>query len=235
MISTSFLLTPGIGMREILQQAFAVLDDHPEFILPEGIQELPIAQRFLERQRYGLRQQKLIAEWADEEGLWWNTYTDKSGREYDSLENLLETEYIPSLFSGSEANVYMVPDGNYLLKAISLLHEDDNVQMMLERISLYNTYFPATALDILGFGEDCLGKFRVIVKQRFLAGKEPSVDEIVEYAQGLGLTHIDAWWHSPNEVFRITDLTPLNIIKIGDGQLYPIDIDMELLDRENRG
>ena len=121
------------------------------------------------------------------------------------------------------------------MKAISLLHEDDNVQMMLERISLYNTYFPATALDILGFGEDCLGKFRVIVKQRFLAGKEPSVDEIVEYAQGLGLTHIDAWWHSPNEVFRITDLTPLNIIKIGGGQLYPIDIDMELLDKENRG
>ena len=213
----------------VLSQAKDILESRPDLLLPEGARSLPAAERFLERQRFGLMQQKLIAEWADEECLWLNSYTDDSGREYGSLEAMLEAEYIPSLFSGSEANVYMDKGGDWLIKAISLLHEDDNPQMMFERIALYNNYFPATALEVLGFGRDNLGQFRTIVKQRFLSGKDPSEDEIIEYAKGLGFTKEGGWWHSPGNIFRMTDLTPLNLIKVGDGQLYPIDVDMELL------
>ena len=213
----------------VLSQAKDILESRPDLLLPEGVRSLPAAERFLERQRLGLMQQKLIAEWADEECLWLNNYTDDSGREYGSLEAMLEAEYIPSLFSGSEANVYMDKGGDWLIKAISLLHEDDNPQMMFERIALYNNYFPATALEVLGFGRDNLGQFRTIVKQRFLSGKDPSEDEIINYAESLGFSKEASWWHSPGNDFRMTDLTPLNIIKVGDGQLYPIDVDMELL------
>jgi len=127
----------------------------------------------------------------------------------------------------------MQSEGDYLIKSISLLHVDDNPLMLFDRFSLYNKYFPATALEIIGFGRDCMGKFRTIVKQRFLTGKEPSVEEIISYAEELGLTNEGGWWYSPEESFRLSDFTPLNLIKVADGQLYPIDCDMEFLNQRN--
>jgi len=67
-------------MEDILSQAYSILNSYPEVLIEDSLLRLPFARRFLELQRLGEMQEKIISEWAEEEGLWFNTYTDDSGK-----------------------------------------------------------------------------------------------------------------------------------------------------------
>jgi hypothetical protein len=188
-----------------------------------------LVERVIEREQEGPAQEQIVEAWAKESGLWMNDYTDSHGHDYESLEELLRTEYKRSLYGGSEAEVYWDNDGKTVVKSISLSHADDNPQMLLDRILLDNAYFPAIALEVIGFGRDGLGHFKVMAKQHFVKGTYATKDEIRAYANSIGLKVGGGWWYSPDGRFRVTDLSSLNIMKTDIGELAVFDCDFEML------
>lgn len=187
----------------------------------------------LNRFRQGQQQEVILEQWAKEYGIWFNDYTDDKGKPFGTLEKTLESDYILTDKGQTESVIYIDQDGN-LVKSISLSHSDDNPQMLLDRIVLHNTYSPATELEVIGFGRDNLGHFRVIAKQKFVEGTMPSFEEIDQYATNLGLQKIGGFWYSPDKHFRVTDLTEYNVIKeAGSGELAIIDADFELIDKSS--
>jgi hypothetical protein len=213
--------------NEILIEASAILAVNQKYDI-NGMKK-SLVERVMDRELQGPMQEKILESWAKKECLWMNDYMDNRCHKYKSLENLLQTEYKPSMYGGSEADVYWGDDGNSVIKAISLSHADNNPQMLLDRIMLDNAYFPAIAMEIIGFGRDVLGHFKVIIKQHFVKGTYPTKEEIRRYASLIGLTINGGWWYSPDRRFRVTDLSSLNIMKTDIGELAVFDCDFEML------
>jgi len=190
-------------------------------------------EHFQLRQSEGKKQEAVIESWAKEEGIWFNDYTDKKAKPYSSLESMLSSEYEES-YGGSESLVYIDREHKEIIKAVSLLHSDDNPQIALDRIVLHNQLFPNTAYSVIGFGRDSLGQFRVIVKQKFIQGENTSVEEISKFAETIGLKEEQGWWYSSDDLFRITDLSPLNVLTDVNGKLQVIDCDIELISQSSQ-
>lgn len=130
------------------------------------------------------RAEQQIESWAKENGLWYNDYQEsKDG----SLENVIESD--GSIFSdksGSESLVYWMKDGT-TVKAIGTSHYEGNLQQLFDKIILHNSMFPETTYNVLGFGKDREGMFRIIVKQPFIRGTRPSTEEILSFIKQLGI------------------------------------------------
>lgn len=219
----------GAKITGVLAQAETLVSGGPQSTSSEGFGDK--AKLFKARQAEGKIQEQIIESWAKKEGLWLNDYTDKNAKPYASLEKVLSSEYEES-YGGSEALIYQDKEHQEVVKAISLLHNDDNVQMALDRIVLHNTIFPSTSYTIIGFGRDSLGHFRIIAKQKFIQGESTEASEINGFVKNFGLEEKDGWFYTQNEMFRITDLSPLNVLKDENGELQVIDCDIELKNKE---
>ncbi|MDY4555195.1 MAG: hypothetical protein SO468_03300, partial [Prevotella sp.] len=65
---------------------------------------------------------------------------------------------------GGEANVY--DHGNFLVKSIGLDYFIQPI-LALDRITLHNTYFSETSMQVLGFGRDSNDEFKIIMQIKF--------------------------------------------------------------------
>lgn len=79
------------------------------------------------------------------------------------------------LTEGGEAHVYK--HGDSLVKSIGLDYFIEPV-LALDRISLHNTYFPETFMNVLGYGRSREGDFFVVVEQSFIQGSRMTNNEI---------------------------------------------------------
>ena len=154
-------------------------------------------------------QEQQIESWAKEEGLWYNNYIEaKDG----SLESVIEADGGKfSDKSGSETLVYWTKEG--VTKAIDASHYNGNLQGLLDKIVLHNSIFPETTYEVIGFGRDRGRTFRVIAKQKFIEGEEPTIENIQNLADKLGLTKQGGWYYTKDSK-GIADLNPKNIIKV---------------------
>ena len=170
-------------------------------------------------------QEQQVESWAKANNLWYNNYQEsKDG----SLESVIETEGgLLSNNSGSEAMMFYTknPFEEGIIKAISTDHYN-NLQGLLDKIILHNSIFPETAYTVLGFGKDKGGVFRIIVRQKFVRGTEPSVKEINKFVEKLGLEKKGGWYYTKDGK-KLTDLNPKNIIKAPDGTMLVINCDIE--------
>lgn len=139
------------------------------------------------------KQEQQVEAWAKENGLWYNNYQEsKDG----SLESVIESDGgVFSDKSGSESLVYWMPDGT-AAKAIDASHYEGDLQGLFDKIMLHNSMFPETLYTVLGFGKDRGGTFRIIVKQKFIEGKKPTVDDILDFVDSMGLTKNKGWYKS---------------------------------------
>ena len=94
-----------------------------------------------------------LKKWAEEQGCWYN---DRSqfGEFFDR---------------GSENEVYLSPDGMYIIKLNDFRYSDDNLNSFFERIKAHNNYFPDCKYDMIGFAENQDGKVCAILIQPFIA------------------------------------------------------------------
>jgi len=56
--------------------------------------------------------------------------------------------------------------------------------------------FPETSYEVVGFGRDRQGIFRVITKQKFVEGKETSVEDLDKLSKQLNLEKKGVWYYT---------------------------------------
>ncbi len=120
--------------------------------------------------------------------------------------------------------VYWTKDG--VTKAIDASHYPNGPQGLIDKIILHNSLFPETAYETVGFGKDRGGSFRVIVKQKFVAGKPASTESINNFAKNSGFEKKQGWYYTKDGK-RISDLNSKNVVETSDGNLAVIDCDVE--------
>ena len=92
--------------------------------------------------------------------------------------------------------------------------------------------FPETSYEVIGFGRDRQGIFRVITKQKFVEGEETSVEDLDKLSKQLNLEKKGSWYYTKDGK-RISDLNPKNVLKvpaINDTEediFFVIDCDIE--------
>ena len=170
----------------------------------------------------GKEQEKVIEAWAKASDLWLNDYEDTEGNKATTLESLLDSQW-PYFAQGSEATVYSY-DETQVLKSINLSHSNDNVAKVLDKIALFNQQFPESALNIVGFGRDELGHFRIIALQDFVEGEELSDEDLQEFTDKYKATSDGKLKTKDNDVI-LSDLGHYNILKDKNGVYHVIDAD----------
>ena len=170
---------------------------------------------FKREQQCGEAQAERIEQWAKKTGCW-----------------IADTDFaIPKLLGeeiaqGGEAHVY--DNGISLVKVIGL---DYFVQpiLALDRITLHNAYFPATRMNVLGFGRDSGGMFKVIVEQPFIQGCRMSDNEIAEYTFKLGykLVNPKNWTFATDRIY-LSDMHDENVICSNKGNVFVVDCDIRI-------
>lgn len=99
----------------------------------------------------------------------------------------------------------------------------------LDRISLHNAYFPETKLEVIGFGKNADGDFKIIVEQPFIEGFQLTEDEIVQFVESLGfkLRNPRNWTYATPEIY-LSDMHDENLIKSKNGNIFVIDCDIRI-------
>lgn len=165
--------------------------------------------------KQGKEQAKRIESWAKRVGIW-----------IDDVDTVLSNSFGHEISEGGEAKVY--DNGVKLIKSIGL---DYYIlpTFALDRISLHNAYFPETFLEIIGFGKDIDGNFKIIVEQPFIKGSSMTEREIQEFAENLGFKLMNArnWTYATPQIY-LSDLHDENLIKSESGNVFVIDCDIRI-------
>jgi hypothetical protein len=127
---------------------------------------------------------------------------------------------------GGEAIVY--DHGATLVKSIGLDYFIQPI-LALDRISLHNTYFPETALKVLGFGRTADGDFKIVAEQPFIEGTHMSDEEIALFAEHIGFKLINPrnWTFATSEIY-LSDLHDENVIRSKEGNIFVVDCDIRI-------
>lgn len=163
----------------------------------------------------GAQQAALIERWARNSGMW-----------IENLDQTLISNMGNEIAEGGEAKVY--DSGSYLVKSIGLDYFILPIHA-LDRISLHNAYFPETKMEVIGFGRDSRGDFRILVSQPFIEGIRMTDKEIEEYLHKMGfkLQNPRNWTYITPEIY-LSDMHDENVIKDYNGTVYVLDCDIRL-------
>jgi len=167
-----------------------------------------------ERQR-AAQQEATIEQWAKAVGCW-----------TEQVDESLHRSFGDEIAEGGEAIVY--DHGATLVKSIGL---DYFIQPIfaLDRIALHNAYFPETRLNVLGFGRNLKGEFKIICEQAFVAGSHISDEEIAEYMRCMGfeLKNPRNWTYTTPEIY-LSDMHDENVIRSLTGAICVVDCDIRI-------
>ena len=153
------------------------------------------------------RSEEALEAYARSEGIW-----------FDDLDN----EY-PQIAEGFEAIVYADSNPDFVLKSARFA-DSAPLQTLDDRISLFNTIFPETAYELVGFTRDAKGDFRFVLRQPFIIGdvgqKDPKALAARMRESGLFATNDPEKFTNSNHSVR--DVHSRNYIKTAD-RVFVID------------
>lgn len=183
-------------------------------IATSGIAEESLSERKIELQ-LAKKQIESIKHWAKKAGVWFN-----------NIDHVLRDNLGDFFAQGGEADVY--DNGASVIKTISL---DYFIQPIyaLDRITLHNTWFPETRLKVIGFAENSLGEFRIIVEQPYIQGQSVLEEEINNFLVSLGfqLKNKRNWTYATSEIY-LSDVHDENVLKSSKGTIFIIDCDIRI-------
>lgn len=153
------------------------------------------------------RSEEALEAYARHEGIWFDD---------------LDSEYA-QIAEGFEAIVYEDSNPDFVLKAARFA-DSTPLQTLDDRISIFNTLFPETAYELVGFTRDPAGNFRFVLRQPFIIG-ELGQDDLTRLTgrmkeSGLFATVDPEKFTSSNHSVR--DVHSRNYIKTAD-RVFVID------------
>ena len=123
--------------------------------------------------------------------------------------------------SGNENDTYFSSDG-YVYKVNNLMNSGV-ILSLFERLLLHNKIFPETAYELVGFtGFDGRGIFPILKQKAINNPTIATPSEIESYMTSIGFSKIDESTYKNNEII-ISDLSPRNVLKDCDGDIYIVD------------
>lgn len=143
------------------------------------------------------------------------TYAREIGIWYENTEEYLTEKYGEPINSGQESLVY--DNGKTVIKTSNTLQYWD-LEDALDSITLHNTYFPESAIVVIGFGMDAETGFQIIKEQPYITeidrrATQEEIDIFIEklnFVKGLSMTGTGGRYQNNNVL--ISDLVPKNVI-----------------------
>lgn len=151
----------------------------------------------------------------------------------NNTDTYLNKLYGEQIANGQEAKVWVDPSRRIVIKAVTTMQYPD-FQQALDGVTLHNTYFPETALVVVGFGKDSAGDINMLVEQPFIfansEGVRPSSSQLDQLAAEKGFVPSDMGLNHnyKNEEANLHDLHDENAILTEDNKLAGIDTTMLL-------
>lgn len=102
-----------------------------------------------------------LAEWSKQNGYWIYDVT-KLGTYEDR---------------GSENEVYLSIDNDFVYKLNDFRYSDDNLSPFFERIKAQNEYFPDCAFTLIGFANNKNGKVCVVIQQPYIISSREATED----------------------------------------------------------
>ncbi|HET8686323.1 MAG TPA: hypothetical protein VFM18_06625, partial [Methanosarcina sp.] len=156
-------------------------------------------------------QEDTIEKYAKQKGIW-----------IDDVTKTLKSKYGEIIGAGQEAIVF--DDGKDVVKSQNTLMYG-TLQEKLDGITLMNTLFPESAVEVIGFGRNDDGDFQVVVRQPFIEGEKLTKSEINDYLSKIGFTNEidDGIYTDASGQTVIEDVHTGNAIRTPEGNIVVID------------
>ena len=148
---------------------------------------------------------------------------------------------------GGEAIVYVSKDFSKVTKLVDpYKRNEDSIQLCMENTRLFNELFPDSAYTVTGVARDKNGKFRIVMEQPYLDGKQYDRNSLESYENGpsqakdalmksLGLKDVDGdGLEFKNDKYYVSDLHYGNVVFDKDGKPHIIDADVKYYGRYRR-
>ena len=135
------------------------------------------------------------------------------------------------LGGGVEAEVF--DDDKFVGKLVDYraINKDALPIDFLDRTSLFNTIFPETRYELVGFTRDNEGRMRFAVRQPFVKGDAVSRQQVEAFMNAKGFHRTDRYGESfANNLYKVHDLHSRNAMQDKNGTVYVIDAVPKLTD-----
>lgn len=164
-----------------------------------------------------------VEDWARFSGLWLFE------------EDTIKSSFNDEMFSrGSESRVYLSADRKLVTKFIDPYQRNDGgLIMALRNISIFNHLFPDAAYRVIGYSRDTNERFRIVVEQPFIFGREYSFEDylhlgvegrVVNMFSEMGMEPVEGDTTTfANDKYFVKDVHYGNVIEQKDGKLVIID------------
>ena len=127
--------------------------------------------------------------------------------------------------SGNENDTYV--SGNTIYKVNNLLNSG-SILKLFERIQTYNSLFPESNYEFIGFtGFDGRSVFPVFSQELVKNAVFASTSEIDDYMDTLGFRKTGEGRYE-NDVYEVWDVLPKNVLKSASGNIYVVDAEIRL-------
>ena len=206
--------------RERTSSVDALFSRISESAVPADERTRPEAKRRIEEKK-----KELLKGWAIATGNWHTDVKDF-------------TNANEPLGSGKDSDVYVSKDGKSVIKVSKGKESARKFRPDMDNVALFNTVFPASKYEIIGYGE-IDGKFVRFLRQPivdFTDSTPLSVEERVAYMERLGFRPMnDEKTAFTNGEIVASDIQGNNIVKDRDGNIRVIDADMRFHTKEFGG
>ena len=137
------------------------------------------------------------------------------------------------LSKGGENEVYTGDKDDIVVKLNNFEYAGDDLENFFIRIAAHNKFFSNVPYLMIGFAYNSQQEFCAVLTQPYiLAEREATEEEIAVYMQALSfeMDYYDEFHNSDYDVF---DAVPNNVLYGIDGDLYFIDTQIRLRNRDN--
>ena len=164
-------------------------------------------------------QHKAAAKWAE-----------VNGRAIDMFGTFAKERHLLVFQSGNECENWIDPIDNVLYKMNILSHVGEDIVRLLNRIDIYNSLFPVTAMRLVGLQvmrSDCV--FPVFSQPFIRNARFATLKEIEIYMHSLNFEPTGEDGKFSNGDILLWDIKPKNVLVTTNNQIAVIDAEIEKL------
>lgn len=153
-----------------------------------------------------------------------------NGRAIDMFGTFAQERHLLLFQSGNECENWIDPIDNVLYKMNTLTHVGEDLVKLLDRIDIYNSLFPVTAMRLVGLQvmrSDCV--FPIFSQPFIRNARFATNEEIRGYMHTLSFESTGEDGKFSNGSILLWDIKPKNVLVTADNHIAVIDAEIEKL------